>query len=263
MINIKITKFCSAALLIYVMFSSCSPYKQVPYFQDLSSNPELKEKVDNLSPLLIQPADILGINVSSRNPESSAIFNYNLARADGNSFNTSPENAVIGYLVDDNGFIHLPLIGDFKAAGLTTSQIRDKLNAMLLTYYKDPIVNIRILNFKVSIFGDVARPNVYTLQNEQTSITEALALAGDLNITALRKNVLLIRVVNGERKYIHIDLTSKNFIESPYYFLKNNDQIYVMPGKAKYTQANDSGFKAATLILSGLSIIAILITRNN
>jgi polysaccharide export outer membrane protein len=263
MINLKKTKSFSAILLFYVVFSSCTPYKQIPYFQDLNANPELKEKVDNYSPLLIQPADILGINVSSRNPESSSIFNYNLSRADGNSFNTSPDNPVVGYLVDDNGFIHLPLIGDFKVGGLTTSQIRDKLNPLLLTYYKDPIVNIRILNFKVSILGDVARPNVYTLQNERTSITEALALAGDLNITALRKNVLLIRVIDGERKYIHLDLTSKDFIESPYYYLKNNDQIYVTPGKSKYTQANDTGFKVATLVLSGLSIFAIIFSHYN
>jgi polysaccharide export outer membrane protein len=244
---------------LLLIISTCEPYRHIPYFQDLNGNSN--EKVDNFSSLKVQPADILGINVSSRNPESSAIFNYDLNRANGNNYNTSPDNPVIGYLVDEKGFIHLPLIGDFKVAGLTTSEIREKLTTQLVTLYKDPVVNIRILNFKVAVYGDVARPNVYTLQNEQTSITEALSLAGDLNITAMRNNVLLIRVENGQRKYIHLDLTSKKLIESPYYYLKNNDQIYVQPGKTKFASVNDTGFRYATLILSALSIIAILVSR--
>ncbi|MDB5110842.1 MAG: polysaccharide export protein [Mucilaginibacter sp.] len=262
MIHQKIVAYFNLFLLFILILSSCTPYKQIPYFQDLNSDQILREKINNYSPLIVQPADVLGINVTSRSPESSNIFNYNLSRVDGNNFNTAPDNPVFGYLVDENGFIHLPLIGEFKAAGYTTSQIREKLNTLLLTYYKDPVVNIRILNFKVSIFGDVARPNVYTLQNEQTSILDALTLAGDLNITAVRKNVLLIRMENGERKYIHLDITSKKLIESPYYYLKNNDQVYIQPGRSKFASVNDAGYRAATLILSGLSIIAILATRS-
>lgn len=261
MINRKVLLHFNLFLLLMLMLASCTPYKEIPYFQDLSNDRALREKVDNYSPLIIQPADILGIEVTSRTPELSNIFNYNLSRVNGNSFNTSSDNPVFGYLVDENGNIHLPLIGDFKAAGLTTSQIRDKLNTLLLTYYKDPVVNIRIINLKVSVFGDVARPNVYSLQNEQTSIIEVLTLAGDLNITAVRKNILLIRTENGERKYIHLDITSKKFMDSPYFFLKNNDQIYVQPGRAKFASVNDAGYRAATLILSGLSIIAILVSR--
>ncbi|MDB4925327.1 polysaccharide biosynthesis/export family protein [Mucilaginibacter sp.] len=256
------TSILNLLILFVLLFTSCTPYKNIPYFQDLESTQASEEKIDNYAQLKIQPTDVLGINVTSRNPESSSIFNYNLTRANGNNYNTSPDNPVIGYLVDEKGFIHLPLIGDFQVAGLTTSQIRDKLSIALQTFYKDPVVNIRILNFKISVYGDVARPNVYTLQNEQTSITEAISLAGDLNITAMRKNVLLIRFENGERKYIHLDLTSKKLMESPYFYLKNNDQIYVQPGKSKFASVNDAGFRAATLILSGLSIIAILVSRS-
>ncbi|MFD2147081.1 polysaccharide biosynthesis/export family protein [Mucilaginibacter antarcticus] len=240
-------------LLLVLIFSSCQPYKHIPYFQDLNGNSN--EKVNNASSLTVQPADVLGITVTSRNPESSAIFNSDKG-------NAASENSVSGYLVDEKGLIHLPLLGDFQAAGLTTSQIREQLNTKLLTLYKDPVVNIRILNFKVAVYGDVARPNVYTLQNEKTTVTEALTLAGDLNITAMRKNVLLIRVEDGERKYIHFDLTSKNVMESPYFYLKNNDQIYVQPGKSKFASVNDTGFRYATIVLSALSIIAILVSRS-
>lgn len=259
--NLRLLLYFLIFLFTSSIIFSCTSYKKIPYFQDLNEVSFSKEKVDNYSPLTIQTADILGINVSSRNPESSSVFNYNLNRVNGNNYNTSPDNPVIGYLVDENGLIHLPLIGDFKVSGLTTSQVRDKLNTALLTYFKDPVVNIRILNFKISVLGDVSRPNVYTLQNEQTTITQALSLAGDLNITASRKNILLIRNENGERKYIYLDLTSKKLIESPYFYLKNNDEIYVTPGKSKFASVNDTGFRAATLILSGLSIVAILISH--
>lgn len=243
-----------------VFFCSCGSYKNIPYFQDLTVTKPINEQANNYSPLTIQPADVLGINVSSRNPESSNVFNYNLNRVNGNNFDTSPENPVTGYLVDQGGNIHLPLLGDIKVSGLTTSELRAKMNKLLVTYYKDPVVNIRILNFKVAVFGDVLRPNIFTLTNERTTITQALALAGDLNITAMRKNVLLIREIDGKRNYIPMDLTSKKIFDSPYYYLKNNDEIYVQPDKTKYATV-DRGYRTATLVLSGLSIIAIVLSN--
>lgn len=246
-------------LLPYVMLTSCGSYKHIPYFQDIENSPSMKEKIENYSPLIIQPGDLLAINVTSRNPESSSIFNYNLARVNG-GFSMGPDNPVIGYMVDDNGNIHLPLVGTMKAAGLNTLTIRDQLNEMLLKFYKDPVVNVRIVNFKVSVFGDVLRPDVYTLQNEHTTITQAISMAGDLNITAKRTNVLLIRNEDGIRKFIHLDLTSTDFYKSPYLYLKNNDEIYVQPDRTKYATV-DRGYRTATLVLSGLSIIAIVLSN--
>ena len=248
------------SLILTILLSSCGSYKNIPYFQDLNHQAPSKEQVENFSPLTIQPADILGINVSSRNPESSAIFNYNLNRVNGNNYDVVPGNPIVGYLVDQKGDIHLPLIGVLKTAGLTTAQLQDKLQQLLLTYYKDPVVNIRIINFKVSVFGDVLRPDIYTLQNERTTITQALSLAGDLNITAMRTNVILIREQDGKRNFIPIDLTSKKIFESPYFYLKNNDEIYVQPDRTKYATV-DRGYRTATLVLSGLSIIAIVLSN--
>lgn len=238
------------------ILSSCGSYKNIPYYQDLDQTQLSKELVNNYSPLFIQPADILAINVSSRNPESSAIFNYNLDRVKGNNNGAATDNPVTGFLVDENGEIHLPIIGSVKVAGLTTSQLRVNLKQELLTYYKDPVVNIRIINFKIAVYGDVQRPDVYTLQNERTTITQALSLAGDLNITAKRKNVILVREIAGVRTYLPVDLTSKKLFESPYYYLKNNDEIYVQPDRTKYATV-DRGYRTATLAFSGLSVLAI------
>lgn len=249
-------------LLLFVIFSSCSSYKNIPYYQDLSRTNPTQEQITNYSPLTIQPADILGINVNSRNPESSAVFNYNLNKVNGNAFDNSPDNPVTGYLVDAKGEIELPLIGNLKVSGLTTSQVRDKLKPLLLTYYKDPTVSVRIINFKVAVYGDVENPNVYTLKNERTTITQALAMAGDLTITAERKTVVLVRETNGVRNFIPIDLTSKKIFESPYYYLRNNDEIYVQPSRTKYAPG-DIGFRTLTVVLSALSILAITLSTLN
>jgi len=248
------------SLFIMGMLSSCSSYKNVPYFQDLDHSSISENPVSNYSPLLIQPADILGINVNSRNPESSAIFNYNLNRVNGNTFDSSSENPITGYLVDDKGAIQLPLIGNLKVAGLTTAELSTRMDSLLLRFYKDPVVNVRLINFKVAIFGDVQRPNVYTMQNERTTITQALSLAGDLNITAERKTIILIREQDGKRSFIPIDLTSKKLFESPYYYLRNNDEIYVQADRTKFAEV-DRGYRTATLVLAGLTIIAIVISN--
>jgi polysaccharide export outer membrane protein len=259
MTKFKLKLANSILILIAVTLGACTSYKNVPYFQDLHSNQETTEKINNNVPYVIHPGDILGVNITSRNPESAAVFNYNLARVNGNGYNTSPDNPVIGYLVNESGSIHLPLIGDVKVAGFTTAQVTDQLGTSLLTYLKDPVINIRIVNFKVYVYGDVARPNAYTLQDEHTTITQALTLAGDLNVTALRKKVLLIRTENGERKYVNLDLTSKKLFDSPYFYLKNNDEIYVTPGRSK---VNTQGIPIIGLVISALSVVAILLTRN-
>lgn len=255
----NIAKAFLILLLAVCALSSCQSYKNVPYYKDLDKNGIVTEKITNSTNYVIHTGDILGINITSRNPESAAVFNYNLARVNGNAYNTSPDNPVIGYRVDENGNIHLPLAGDIKASGLTTQQLTESLGKTLLTYLKDPVINIRIVNFKVYVYGDVARPNSYNITDEHPTVTQALTMAGDLNITALRKKVLLIRTEDGERKYIPLDLTSKNLFQSPYFYLKNNDEIYVTPGRAKLTA---NGLPVLGIVISALSVVAILLTRN-
>src|SRR5690606_27067873 len=160
-------------ILLVSVTSSCSSYKDIPYFQDLDKTSATIVQIGNYTPLTIQPQDILGINVSSLNPEASAVFNYNLNRVNGNNYDNSVDNPVVGYLVDQEGNIQIPLIGTVKASGYTTSEISTKLQTMLITYLKEPLVNTRILNFKISVLGDVLNPGVFTIQNERITIPEA------------------------------------------------------------------------------------------
>ena len=118
-----------------------------------------------------------------------------------------------------------------------------------------------MLNFKVSVMGDVLKPDVYKIQSERVTVTEALTMAGDLNITAKRKNILLIREIDGKREYVPIDITSAKLFTSPYYYLKNNDILYVQPDKTKYASV-DGGYRTVSLVLSALSIVAIVLSNS-
>jgi|GEM_PF-1074425 len=137
-------------LLALLCLSFCGSYKNISYYQKLNSSKPPQENVKNHSSLTIQPADILGIKVNSRNPESSSVFNYNLNRVNRNNFDNST-NRVMGYLADEKGEIEPPLIGTLKVPGHTTPQLRKKIKPILLMYYKDPLVTIRLLNFNRQI----------------------------------------------------------------------------------------------------------------
>jgi polysaccharide export outer membrane protein len=247
-------KLSSLAVLILVL-SSCSSFKKTQYFQNSKLN--TSEAISNFNPVTVQKQDLLAINVSSLNPESSAIFNTNLTRLNGNNYDVNPINPVTGYLVDQDGNVQLPLIGALKVDGLTITQVQSKILSKVAHMLKEPTVTVRLMNFKITVLGDVGHPGVFQIPNERITFTEALGLAGDLNITALRKDVLLIREVDGQRQTVALDLTSDELLKSPFYYLKNNDVLYVQAGKNKYAQAS-RGFQTGTLVLSALSIVAIV-----
>lgn len=245
--------------LVAVVFTfSCTSYKQVPYFQDVRRDSTIREKI-NYSPITMQPGDLIGLKVTSLNSEADAIFN-------NNSTDRLEQNAVVGYLVDDDGNINVPIIGIVKVAGFSTKDISTQLETKLLTYLSKPVVNVRILNFKISVLGDVNRPGSYSVENEKITLTEALSLAGDLNTTALRKNVLLIREKDGNRTYINIDLTSKDIFNSPSYYLQNNDVIYAQPNEARVQNDAAASLTRVGIFVSAfasvLYAITLYITRN-
>ncbi|MDF3079328.1 MAG: sugar transporter [Sphingobacteriaceae bacterium] len=248
----KLTKMAFGLGIAVSLFSSCASYDKIPYFQDLSRSNVTTTDLNNYTSLTIQPHDQVSITVGSLNPEASAVFNNNLAASGSNTMN----NPTYGYLVDENGEVTLPLVGKMKVTGLTTKQLSDQLQQRLTTYLREPNVSVRIVNFKVAVLGDVMRPNIYTSASERLTLTEALALAGDLNITAHRDNVLLVRERDGKRVYVPIDLTSKNIFESPYFYLKSNDLIVVTPSKLKL-ETVDNSYSKASILISALSLIAI------
>lgn len=248
-------------IMIILFFSSCSvAYKQVPYFQDLPVQEQFQEEIQNYAVQKIQKDDILALTVSSLNPEASAIFNLGNSASSAAGSAGNETKGVNGFLVDQTGTIQLPLIGAVKVEGLSTAEARELIQGKLLNYLKEPVVSLRIANLKVSVLGDVAKPGVFPVQTEKVSVTEALSMAGDLNITALRKNVLLIREKNGKREFVRLDLNSKKVFESPYYYLQNNDVLYVQPSNAKYASA-DTSYRNIGIVLSAISILVLIITR--
>jgi polysaccharide export outer membrane protein len=242
--------FCIAFCFI---FYSCNSYKKTSYFQNVNLSSTTTERINNFNPITIQPDDILGISISSLNPESSTVFNFT-----SNTVNGTNESYG-GYLVDQQGNILLPIIGYLTVKNLTTPQIRKKITDQLEPFLKEPVVILKLLNFKISLMGDVAHPGVFKVANERLTLTEALSLAGDLNITALRQ-ILIIREVDGNRTYIPVDLSKKEVFSSPYYYLKNNDLIYVKAGRAKYASV-DQTIPKIGLLLSIISVATIFLTR--
>lgn len=243
------------AILLYIFLSlgmlsqSCMTRKDISYFQDISDSSSVQQITRDFE-AIIQPGDIVSVFVSSLSKEASSFFN---------SLDESGDQVVANtYLVDASGNIELPLIGQVKINGLTTQLAKEVIKGKLQQYLVNPTVNIRIRNFKITVLGEVKTPGVYTIPNEKITLVEALGLAGDLTIFGKRMDVLVIREGQNERKFFKVDLRSKDFFESEFYYLQSNDIVYVEPGKGKIASA-DSWFKILPIVFSGLSAVALLL----
>tara|TARA_R110001583_G_scaffold69696_8_gene197583 strand:+ start:10107 stop:10865 length:759 start_codon:yes stop_codon:yes gene_type:complete len=233
--------------LLSLLVSSCVSSKKMVYFQAPPEEFGIKEELLNYEPK-IQPDDLLTIHVSGIDPLAAATFNI----YESYEYSTP---TLLPYLVNKEGTIHFPVLGTIVAKGLTTIELTNYLETNLKEYLVKPIVNIRLINFKISVMGDVKSPGAYTIPNERITIVEALVLAGDLTIQGQRKNVLLIREVDGKRTFVTIDLRDRALFNSPYYYLAQNDVIYVEPNK---TKINSSAVGSNTSVV--ISSVSILIT---
>lgn len=243
----------------------CVQTKQLAYFQSDPSRLDNQTIAARYIPT-IQPGDVLSVQVSSLNPEASSFFNPYAALAVADRGNTpmatsaTPLPAQNGYLVDNAGAIELPVLGKVTVAGRTAGQVKDQLRESLREYLKEPTVNIRNLNFRISVMGEVMRPSLFTIPNEQITLLEALSLSGDVTIYGRRENVLIIREENGKRTFARVDLTQRDLFSSPYYYLHPNDVVYVEPGKARAATA-DRTTQLLPIVLSALSFLAIIVSR--
>lgn len=246
--------------------SSCVSTKSIVYFQGDTARYSREDITQGYIPL-IQVSDLLTIVVGSLNPEANEIFNtanqFTTATANYSSAGTGTKNQPLGYLVDSDGNIELPLAGKVRVIGLRTQAAADTIRKRLNVYLKEPTVVVRNVNFKVSVLGEVKNPAVYVIPDERITIAEVLSLAGDLTIYGRRNNVMVIREENGVREYAHLDLTSREIFKSPYYFLHKNDVVYVEPVKAR-AAATDRAYQLipiVTGIVSALGILVLNITR--
>lgn len=248
--------------LIAIVISSCGvKYQTIPYFTDLPAGNQA-EDINNQTVLKIQKNDILAITVSSLDAKSDAYFNLGNIGAVQASSGTAGASTPNGFIVDQQGNVQLPYLGSVKIEGLSTYDARKLIENKLEEgkFLIKPVLNLRLVNFKISVLGDVVRPGVYPVQSERITIIEALGMAGDLTITAKRNDVLLIRENLGKRQQVKLDLQSKDLFNSPFYYLENNDVLIVTPSSAKYASV-DSSYRNVSLIISALSVIALLITR--
>lgn len=244
-------------LSILTFLLSCGTKEEIVYFQDVDRiGSSLPIKNYNM---IIQPDDMLTISVSALDQDAARPFNLPLASfaMDGTEVGRATQQT---YLVDSEGHIDFPVLGKLKLAGYNRIQATQLIKDLLNEYIKDPIVNIRITNFTVTVLGEVNRPGAYTIPNERITIIEALGRAGDLTIQAERKNVLVIREENGKKTYNRINLTSEEVFNSPVYYLTQNDVIYVQPNNSRIKSSAVGPNLGATLsVISTVITVAALI----
>lgn len=245
--------FYLIVLGFFLIFSSCASKKKMVYFQG-NLNPSASN--ENYNPVL-HCDDFISVIVMGMDPETVKPFNIpvqsNMVTSGGYAVGaqTAP-----GYLVDVNGNIDFPIIGKIKVAGLTRSTVIDSLKSKLKPHLTNPTILIRILNYKVTVLGEVNNPGTFTIPNERITLPEALGIAGDLKITGKRKNVLVIRDIDGKKTEYRIDLTSKDLFSSPVYYLNQNDVVYVEPNRSKINSAALNQANAGVII----SVVSILIS---
>jgi polysaccharide export outer membrane protein len=244
-----------------MFISSCISSKNITYFENLSTEKRsVMESVAKFTEPVIQSDDILSISINTIDPESAAAANQAgaILNTGTSSYGRSPVN---DYLVDKNGEVELSLIGKVKLAGLTTYEAKELVRKKASRDLKNPNVSIRFSNFKVSILGEVTKPAAYTVPNEKVSVLDALSLAGDLTIYGRRENVLVIRDNNGRKEFGRLNLNSTDIFSSPFYYLKQNDVVYVEPNKSKITMLNTGTRTTVALVLSALGTFALIISR--
>ena len=258
-----------AILMAAITLASCQSYKKVPYLQSYESltDKSYKEIVinevnqqDTLYDARIQPKDLLNITINTTDPQAAAPFNLTMQTynniAQSNASTTS-QPALQQYLVDNAGEIDFPVIGRLQVGGLTKNAAENLIREQLRPYLKEiPIVTVRMSNYKISVLGEVNSPGTFTINNEKVNIFEALAMAGDMTVYGLRDNVRLIREdADGHQHIITLNMNRADIIQSPYYYLQQNDILYVTPNK---TKAKTADISASTTIW--FSVVSTLVS---
>jgi len=244
-------------LITLFIFSSCGSRRKIVYFQSsdkVGGGIFVQDNTEFNS--VIMPNDNLFITVSAINPDAVEVFNTNTLNRGTNISATGLD--MCGYLVDQEGNINFPLVGEVHIGGLTKKDAVLLLQKEISKFVADPVINIRYLNYKIHIIGEVNHPGVYTVTDEKISIPQAIALAGDLTIYGDRQKVQVIRIENGEKQFHFIDLTTPDLFFSPYYYLHQNDVLYVPPNS---TRAGSSTYNQnLPLLMSTISVAFTIIS---
>ena len=261
--------FIVISFLTVLSLSSCFNEKKFAYFQKKGLDKDTISTGANFV-AKIQTGDLVSVYVSSLSSSASSFFNPYTATASvidgeaGSGQTNSPpalsQSSSPGFLVDSSGTIEIPLIGMIHISGLTTSEAKDVIRTKMVKYLKEPTVNVRVLNYKISILGEVNKPSVYVIPNAKVTIIEALSMAGDLTVFGDREDVLIVRDVDGKKEFGHLNMTTRDIYNSRFYNLHPNDIIYIKPLKVKSAQTNVF-MRVLPLAISILSVLIIVLTQ--
>ena len=244
-----------------IIFSSCTSSKKLIYLQESKKDKIINQEINNSGELKIQNDDLLYITMSSKDAELMEPFKNSTMIGSTSSNNSS----ATGFLVNNSGYINLPSLGQIYVRGLTCPEIAEKIEELLITgdYIKDPVVVVRLGNFKVTVLGEVGSPGSVTSEGNRLTILEAISMKGDLKPTAKRKNIKILREVDGIRNIYTVDITKANLVRSPYYYLQQNDIIYVEPNKtigaksSPWLTVMGIGGTVVSLVISIITLIAV------
>lgn len=250
----KLLKCCIVFALL--VLSSCQNAKQIVYYQGIDS---AVGTAGSSYEIKIQPDDLLMIVVSGEDPESVVPFNLTTLQV-ANAARPDMGGQIVNqlYLVDEKGTIDFPVLGKLAVAGKTRTEFLQDLEQRISAYVKKPVVSLRIMNFKISLQGEVNNPGTFPITSDRVTLIEALSMAKDLTIYGRRDNILVIREVNGVKSFNRVDITKSDFIHSPYYYLSQNDVVYVEPNKTKINGAKIG--PNTNVIISVTSLLITLVT---
>lgn len=248
------------ALIAVIALQSCRTQKDVLYFQNIDQVDLNVNNNNAINEYKFQPGDELMINISVENEELIKPFIINSSTTTrGGSGANSTATSLTAYTINEEGYINFPVVGKIKLLGLTRSQAIDVIAQNLKAYLRDPVVNVKLNNFRVIVLGD-SGGKVVDVRDENTNLLEVLAESGDLKKTSKVEDILLVRTINGQRQKYSINLKDANLFNEPYFYVKQNDIIYVKPSRASTYSFNSTPFSAISTVLSlGLTIYALFI----
>lgn len=263
----RITPMRTKPFLTFILAASilcgCTTSKEIVYFQDLDEV-TLKSLTTEYE-AVIKKDDLLSIIVSG--PDKTVIQPYNLTLGEmtTTSGSTDPEKSTLGYLVGPDGCINFPILGKIKVEGMTRSKLINYLTQEIGKDVKDPIVYVSFKNYKITVLGEVKNPGTYTIDSEKINILQALGKAGDLLITAKRDDIILMRELDGKQTHIRIDLKTSAILESPFFYLQQNDILYIPPSASRVSQGTTAtGIWSIVLtsITTAVAVISLILVNS-
>ena len=235
------------AALLFV--TGCAGSRDLVYFSNMANSGTVNNNIPGT--VILHQKDILSVTVNSSNPESNLLFNGNKTAGANNQLTHS------GYKVNEKGIVNLPLIGDYKIEGQTIEEAQTEISKKLSALVKNPVVDIQLLNFKISVIGEVNKPATFTITDENVNLLEALGMAGDMTVYGRRDNVLVIRNENGRKTMNRLNLNNVEAMDSPYFNLKQNDIVYVEPDKSKAVEYSQNT-RMLPVVIASISALAVL-----